>query len=345
MSLRGYRHLADMLEEKILSGGYAPNERLPSTKELAVTLRTAPLTIQRCLRRLQERGLVRRSPKKGTFINPRASGNVVGLLFGLSPFETASPFPRLLLAACAEAAPRHGLSLKYYIGVNHDDPFAPMRMVEQDVAAGSLTFLISIARTKLQKSWLEERCSCPWTLPRIVDVRDYTHQGVAHLLAQGWRRIAIISTHGADSARKEEAEAGAKAFAAAGLACPADILIRCGQTPQDGYPVMKKLLARGGARPEAVLVNNDLLTPGVLLAIAEAGLKIPRDIAVVSQENKGAEIVSHVPLTVLSVDAIRIADALLGEARARSHSFKPGSNTLDARVKAILIPRESSKRS
>ena len=62
---------------------------------------------------------------------------------------------------------------------------------------------------------------------------------------------------------------------------------------------MKKLLALP-VRPTAVFAANDLMAMGALLAVREAGLHIPRDIAVVGFDDIPSTQLIDPPLTTVS---------------------------------------------
>jgi DNA-binding LacI/PurR family transcriptional regulator len=67
---------------------------------------------------------------------------------------------------------------------------------------------------------------------------------------------------------------------------------------QGGYQAMCRLLALN-PRPTAVFATNDLMAMGAYLAIKEAGLTIPQDVAVVGFDNiPTAKLVSP-PLTTI----------------------------------------------
>ena len=55
--------------------------------------------------------------------------------------------------------------------------------------------------------------------------------------------------------------------------------------PDHGYTVMKRMLKRHGRRLRAVLALNDRLAFGASQALAEAGLRVPDDVSIVSFDN------------------------------------------------------------
>jgi LacI family transcriptional regulator len=79
-----------------------------------------------------------------------------------------------------------------------------------------------------------------------------------------------------------------------------EILIQDGDfTETGGYLGMKKLL-RLNPRPTAVFAANDLMALGAMLAIREANLSIPEDIALVGLDDIPAAKLVQPPLTTIS---------------------------------------------
>ena len=62
-----YEQIKDNYKKLILSGGLAPDERLPSVRELAAELAINPNTIQRAYRELESEGYITSQPGRGSF--------------------------------------------------------------------------------------------------------------------------------------------------------------------------------------------------------------------------------------------------------------------------------------
>lgn len=63
-----YEQVKDGLRQLMLSGVLTPNAKLPSVRELAVTLTINPNTIQRAYRELEAEGYIVSVPGKGSFV-------------------------------------------------------------------------------------------------------------------------------------------------------------------------------------------------------------------------------------------------------------------------------------
>ena len=63
-----YTQIADGFRSQITAGVLRPEEKLPSVRELAVTLAINPNTIQRAYRELEMQGWIATVPGKGCFV-------------------------------------------------------------------------------------------------------------------------------------------------------------------------------------------------------------------------------------------------------------------------------------
>ena len=62
-----YEQIMDSMRKLIISGAVAPEEKLPSVRELASQLAINPNTIQRAYRELEQEGYIYSVPGKGSF--------------------------------------------------------------------------------------------------------------------------------------------------------------------------------------------------------------------------------------------------------------------------------------
>ena len=66
-----YEQIMDEIRKLIISGVYAPDERLPSVRELAGQLAINPNTIQRAYRELEQSGYIYSVAGRGNFVGAR----------------------------------------------------------------------------------------------------------------------------------------------------------------------------------------------------------------------------------------------------------------------------------
>ena len=119
-----------------------------------------------------------------------------------------------------------------------------------------------------------------------------------HLLAHGRRRIAHIGGPPIVHAKRRE-EGYLDALNAAGIKPNQDLIQRAGFMEADGYRAMRHLLAMDPP-VDAVFAANDPAALGAMKAIWEAGLAVPRDIAIVGAGDVAHGDLLRVPLTTVA---------------------------------------------
>lgn len=68
-----YEQILEQYRRQILSGAMAPDERLPSVREVSVQLGINPNTVQRAYQELEREGMIYSVRGKGNFVSPKAS--------------------------------------------------------------------------------------------------------------------------------------------------------------------------------------------------------------------------------------------------------------------------------
>jgi LacI family transcriptional regulator len=114
------------------------------------------------------------------------------------------------------------------------------------------------------------------------DDRQGALGAVEHLVARGRRRITHITGPGSFRVVQERAAAYADALGAAGLAV-ADIM-RGSWSERWGHEAVAPLWA-GSERPDGIFGGNDQIARGVVDALRERGVEVPRDVSVVGFDN------------------------------------------------------------
>lgn len=104
-------------------------------------------------------------------------------------------------------------------------------------------------------------------------------------------------------------------------------------TVEGGYEGMRALLARS-PRPTAVFAANDLMAIGALKAVREAGLRVPKDIAIVGFDDIPAAALVSPALTTITQFPARLGR------RAVEMLFERLNGTAPQRGRSIEMPFE-----
>src|SRR5829696_1866550 len=114
----------------------------------------------------------------------------------------------------------------------------------------------------------------------LVDNVDGTFRLTQHLVGLGHRRIGVLQSERAATSVAERILGWRYALEGARIGADAALVTKGGRTIEDARQAGLSLLD-GPGRPTAVLCTNNIMTLGMIQAIADLGLRCPDDIAVV----------------------------------------------------------------
>jgi LacI family transcriptional regulator len=171
----------------------------------------------------------------------------------------------------------------------------------------------------------------------LVDNRLGGEQATAHLIDAGCRRIGCITGPTRLSTAAERLAGYRDALASRMYASDTRLVRRADFKERGGFQATKALL-ESPEPPDAVFVTNNLMTIGAVHAIREAGLEIPRDIALVGFDDEPWTTLTRPQLTVVAQPTYEIgrqAAQLLASAPVEG----PARHVV---LPPTLIPREST---
>jgi len=304
-------------------------------------------TRNRVLRRMKE---VNYQPN----LSARALSTGRTSLVGLIVPDLVHPFFAQVAKGISARLGAQGYSL--IIASSEENPQLERREVDQMMARGVDALILASTEsgsTSLVK--LTER-GVPFVLldrkipgfpAHFVGIDDVMAGSLAtqHLIDIGCKTIAHVAGSAVSTAIDRQAGYSAT-LAKHGMNLPQDYIVRHGggddAGDKSGYGAMKQLL-RLNPRPDGVFCCNDPLAMGAFRAIREAGLDVPKDIAVVGCGNVHYDDLLRVPLTSLDQDA-----AGLGESVARLAlniiKKKNGSPPVSVLLPTRLVVRASTQR-
>ena len=117
----------------------------------------------------------------------------------------------------------------------------------------------------------------------VPDDRQGAEAAVRHLLAQGRRRIAHVTGPSEFDVVHERALACTQALAEAGLAAEGKVLFGS-WSEHWGHQAVETLWS-SAEKPDGIFCGNDQIARGVVDALRERGVRVPRDVSVVGFDN------------------------------------------------------------
>jgi LacI family transcriptional regulator len=135
----------------------------------------------------------------------------------------------------------------------------------------------------------------PWPLDNLfVDNVSAAKAATEYLIERGHRRIAMLAGNaGPDSARVR----GYK-DALRGKRLLAEVVSGREFSERQGYELTQRILKRT-IRPTAIFAGNDIMAIGAIMAVREAGLKIPEQVAVAGFDDISIARLVSPPLTTV----------------------------------------------
>ncbi len=294
--------------------------RRTSIADLALALKLAPSTISRALSGADVSAATRqRVQKLAAKLHYQPNPAAVALRKGyrntlgvVVPHITGTFFPEVV-DGIMEAAGEAGYHV--IICPSQEDTQQEKKHLELLAKAQVAGLLVSLASSTLEFSHFEtvrtanlplvffDRLVAGFTGRRIssVVVDDYAgaYAVVAHLLAEGYRRIAHFSGPLHLSIYHQRHQGYRQALHDHGLPFREELCFVAEPHQQTGAVGMGQLLQLP-LRPDAVFSSNDSFTAGALLLLKERGLRIPQDVALAGFNNAGFTTLTEPPLT--SVD-------------------------------------------
>ncbi|RTQ49689.1 LacI family transcriptional regulator [Hymenobacter gummosus] len=339
-----------------------------SLTELAKRLNLSPSTVSRALADHNEvseatkqrvRQLARELNYQPNQLAAALRRGRSGTLGVLVPHITGHFFPQVVHGIATEAS-RAGFTVM--ICQSNEDAQQERRNIELLRHNQVEGILVSLANTTQDISHFEElrQQGVPLVFfDRVVEdfrgtnvsavvLDDYqgAYQVVAHLVAQGCRRIAHFSGPLHLSIHKNRHQGYRDALLAHNLPVDEDLIVFCPQTQAGGAEAMQQLLRTLPAPPDAVFASNDLAAVGAMRVAKQAGLRVPEDLAVAGFSNETFTTLTEPNLTTvdqgcetMGISAVRLLVQML-HTTAEQRKPQPRNVVL----KPQLLVRESSLR-
>ncbi len=324
-----YRRIADGVRTQILTGKYAPECRLPSTEELALTWRSSYFTVHTALKALVKEGWVERVHGSGTYVADRKNRFVcAGIYHGSDICSNAHPpFVRSVHVALLEQFARLKKETQIFIDTrpeSRQDKILPalaeaiLNRRIQCLVAPTLNSVDApgLARLALPTAFINNPSS-----PNQIDYdrEHFFRESARRLAAQGCRSVGLISSlhiekgagtnydqfyrHFHQAARREKLATQSDWIGKpAHYAPPSENL---------GYEQFHRL-SRLGKKPDGLIVYPDTIVRGVVTAVLELGLReVSRQMKFVFHRNAHIDYLCPFPVTWAISDEWGLAEGLI----------------------------------
>jgi LacI family transcriptional regulator, galactose operon repressor len=332
-------------------------ERVPTTiRDVAAAAGVSPATVSRVLNLKEDvnADLRRRVLAAVTELGYRRNGPArslrtrAAMVLGIIISDITNPFFTALVRGAEDRAQLAGYSV---VLANADEDLAKEGRYLEVAAAEQLSgVLLSPASSRLTNiDVLVERGIPVVTIDRrlaaasvdsvTVNNRQAALEAAGHLIEQGCRRVGFVAGPVQTTTGASRLAGYHAALRAAGRPHDPALTAYADFRTEGGYVATRQLLQLRKP-PDGLLISNNLMTVGGMQAIAEAGLDVPREIAVVGFDDANWATALRPPLTVVTQPTYeigRIAAELLLR-RIDGERFAPRRVVL----RAQLVQRGSS---
>jgi LacI family transcriptional regulator len=162
-----------------------------------------------------------------------------------------------------------------------------------------------------------------------------------HLIAQGCRRIAHLRGPGMGIAEARH-QGYRQSLKAHKLVMPQEYVVEASYDDAMGFKAMQRLLQAQPA-PDGVFCYNDPVAIGAMKAAANAGLNVPRDIAVIGAGNVHYSDLLSVPLSTVDQGTSQIGTQA-AELLMQQITSKRPVPTKNVLIVPKLVVRQSTER-
>ncbi|MFH0922305.1 MAG: GntR family transcriptional regulator, partial [Fibrobacterota bacterium] len=343
------------VERLIRSGALAAGQPLPSSRELVKIWQVNYRSIESALKRLKQRGLLERAPRRGTFVNVRAGKPMIAILVGPSLLRNEAGFYRGLAEKMEEESRRQGWDCRIHHGLNGPRRQIVSPVTERIVEEIRIGRVNGVIRVGLQDGpiiQMVKRRRMPFVqlggpfrettvdFDRLAFMRIVFDLFVRH----GCRRPFYLRTARDAIGCKRDLRAFRTIARENGLAVDGK---NVWQVPDYetvprlsiemlGYEQARGMIAlwdKAQVRPDGLIVFDDILMKGVALALRERGIRVPEKLLVVCQATADIVYPYAVPVMRIEYSLAEIARGLVTVLDKRIRDEEP------PRLPVLLSPR------
>jgi LacI family transcriptional regulator len=175
----------------------------------------------------------------------------------------------------------------------------------------------------------------------VADDAQGGYLATAHLIERGHKRVAFVNGPSYNSSAKERLEGYTRALREHGIAPDPNLIRTCALTMEDGYACAREILAQARLRPTAFFAFSDFVALGIMQALKEEGIKVPRDMAVVGYDDIAFASCLEVPLTTVRMPKREMGEKAL-EILVEKLGKKEATEPYRVKMPVELVVRESS---
>jgi GntR family transcriptional regulator len=326
----------EMIREKVLSGEFAPGEKILSARKIAAELGTNSFTVLRALGVLRKEGLLISHVGKGTFVQKREEKLTCIGVYCQTGRNT--PFTHAVAEALRDELEEAGIEIDLWMDprprVRRREPWKPLLKAAE---AQRFQALIVTDMDIFTERW-QSKLPVPTafmtagsSIQNSVDhdMRQFVKTGLQELARQGCRSVGFISPV-LTAPDPDSPECLVSSFDMLGHFT--DIAGELGLTMKNDWmrvvrdPSCAELEIRAQERfgydqflqlwsqpekPDGLLVFSDVIARGVIMAVQKEHVRVPEDLKLALHKNESIDLFCPMPATFIVASEREVARALI----------------------------------
>lgn len=323
------RQVVKHLRGLILQGKLVPHTRIPPIRTLAKSWNTNYFTIQAALRQLVRERLLVQSPKLGTFVGSVTRKLSRVCLYHSRVLGSNNFYGQLNIQIYRLLSERGVTSFAYFDSRTEKQKKTIPPELEVLLKEREIDGLIVSAFSLVSAGWLNRiqvpasLILTPGSLARFGEVRmDMNRFGelaVQSTLKARRKRVGVISFDAASKVNIQK-QAAAKGLDVVNPARPPSSeeysLEEFGFRQCEQFLAMKR-------PPDSLICFPDDCTRGVVNSLLQRGIKVPKDLLVISHQNQEMPLFSPFPIQRINVRVEDFAQALITQLDNQIEGKKP----------------------
>ncbi len=317
------------IRKAILKGRWTPGQKLPTERELQSKLGVSQRTVREALIRISEDGLIERKQGAGTFVAQKPKVGTVAILANIDSLASkVGYYYRNIVEFAKEHIKESGF--RPVLSVGHGDTpeefSSSIHLFDKSIARDTVGVLSSLdagpLEQKLEKMGIPAVSIVAAKPTRkhcvVLDYKAMVVKGARLLREKGFSEFALFYNDAPvesieeglriqEIIRKELIDAGI------GLDNVQFVAVPWSRNLEQAYDTFKRFWEQSN-HPRAVFFIDDGTCEAALQAILELGIKVPQDLAIITQANTGRAFHFPVSLTRIEFDpkqAVRLAWQML----------------------------------
>lgn len=304
-----FRHIQQVMRERIAQGDWSPGQALPSRVQLCEEFGTTRVTLDKAIQELVREGLLRSAKGSGTFIaqdEDRAAFSVartlrLGVVMGQAATDETLAQPNSdnfyfgpLFQGIRDAVAGQPVDIVYarygqsdYEAFYRENSLDGMLLITPLLSEVPALHALAAANIPFVAAGMSSHLPADAALPFVdTDNQQGATNAIRYLLEMGHRRIAIVNLATSQANYHDRLEGYRRTLAAAGTPVDLRDLLLYPIYEETGFEgrieVWLSQFLASGSLPTAIFACDYFMAISTIRVLRRSGVRVPEDVSVVA---------------------------------------------------------------